>query len=185
MKMFRPVSIGVLSLLLGVPAVVCAQDDAKPPKQDETKQEEPKPEPKPHQVEPKQRDQNEPKDMKPEERDNRKPENTKQDDARRPEQEHPEAAKQDGHPHGRPVQHIPDDRFRSHFGREHTVVINRPVIVEGRPSFQFSGYWFAISDPWPVGWAYTDPCYVDYVDGEYFLFDVLHPGVRIALVVTD
>jgi len=24
---------------------------------------------------------------------------------------------------------------------------------------------------------------VDYIDGEYFLFDLLHPGVRIALFV--
>jgi hypothetical protein len=38
-------------------------------------------------------------------------------------------------------------------------------------------------DPWPAGWLVSDECYVDYVDGEYFLFDVLHPGVRVALSV--
>jgi len=80
---------------------------------------------------------------------------------------------------------IPDDQFRAHFGREHTVVIRQPVVVEGQPRFQFGGYWFAIVDPWPVGWAYTDDCYVDYVEGEYFLFDLLHPGVRIALIVVS
>jgi hypothetical protein len=37
-------------------------------------------------------------------------------------------------------------------------VINRPVIVENRPRFQYRGYWFEIVDPWPVGWAYTDDC---------------------------
>lgn len=79
--------------------------------------------------------------------------------------------------------HIPDDKFRAHFGRQHTVVINRPVIVEGQPRFQYGGYWFNIIDAWPAGWAYTDQCYIDYIDGEYFLFDLLHPGVRVAIVV--
>jgi hypothetical protein len=81
--------------------------------------------------------------------------------------------------HGR----IPDDKFRAHFGRQHTLVVNRITVVEGQPRFQYSGYWFTIVDPWPVGWAYTDECYIDDVDGEYFLFDLLHPGIRIAIVV--
>ena len=38
-------------------------------------------------------------------------------------------------------------------------------------------------DPWPVEWVYTDDCYIEYIDGDYFLFDVLHPGVRVALFV--
>ncbi|MGB6802082.1 MAG: hypothetical protein WBE31_07420, partial [Candidatus Sulfotelmatobacter sp.] len=78
---------------------------------------------------------------------------------------------------------IPDDKFRAHFGRQHTLVINKTTIVNGQPRFQYSGYWFTIVDPWPVGWAYTDQCYIDYIDGEYFLFDLLHPGVRVAITV--
>jgi hypothetical protein len=81
--------------------------------------------------------------------------------------------------------HIPDEKFRASFGRQHKVVINRPVIIEGAPRFQYSGYWFEIVDPWPAEWLYTDDCYIDYVDGEYFLFDLLHPGVRIALFVVE
>ncbi|HEY1658462.1 MAG TPA: hypothetical protein VGG14_08950 [Candidatus Sulfotelmatobacter sp.] len=94
---------------------------------------------------------------------------------------------QAGHPQSANAQHgrIPDDQFRAHFGREHTVVIHQPVVVGGQPRFQFGGYWFAISQPWPGGWAYTDDCYIDYVDGEYFLFDLLHPGVRVALIVVE
>jgi hypothetical protein len=87
-----------------------------------------------------------------------------------------------GHPAGKRV-HIPDDKFRASFGRQHTFAIKSPVIVEGQPRFQYSGYWFEIVDAWPVGWAYTDDCYIEYVDGDYFLFDVLHPGVRITLFV--
>ena len=59
----------------------------------------------------------------------------------------------------------------------------RTVIVEGQPQFQYGGYSFQLVDAWPVGWAYTDDCYIDYIDGEYFLFDLLHPGVRVAIIV--
>ena len=79
--------------------------------------------------------------------------------------------------------HIPDEKFRANFGRQHTFVISRPVIVEGRPRFQYAGYWFEIVDPWPAEWAYTDDVYVDYIDGDYFLFDLLHPGVRVVVFV--
>jgi hypothetical protein len=62
-------------------------------------------------------------------------------------------------------------------------VVNRVTVVEGQPRFQYSGYWFALVDAWPADWAYTDDCYIDYVDGEYFLFDLLHPGIRVAVFV--
>ena len=78
---------------------------------------------------------------------------------------------------------IPDDKFRAHFGRQHTFVIHQTTIVQGQPGFQYGGYSFIISGAWPVGWAYTDNCYIDYIDGEYILFDLLHPGVQVMLVV--
>ena len=62
-----------------------------------------------------------------------------------------------------------------------TLSAARPSVVNGQPTFQYGGYSFVLVDPWPVGWAYSDDCYIDYVDGEYFLFDLVHPGVRIAL----
>jgi hypothetical protein len=95
-----------------------------------------------------------------------------------------EGTRQDAH--ARPAGkggHIPDDRFRTQFGRSHTFVAQRPVIIEGQPRFQYGGYSFILVDPWPADWAYTDDCYIDYVDGDYFLFDLLHPGERIALFV--
>lgn len=79
--------------------------------------------------------------------------------------------------------HIPDDKFRGSFGREHHFVIHQATTVQGQPGFQYGGYSFILADGWPAGWAYTDDCYVDYIDGEYFLFDLLHPGVRVALIV--
>ena len=84
---------------------------------------------------------------------------------------------------GKPGGHIPDDRFRANFGRAHTFQIGRPVIVEGTPRFQYSGYWFVIAQPWPVGWAYTDVVYVDYIGGGYYLLSPVHPGVQISINV--
>ena len=84
---------------------------------------------------------------------------------------------------GRRGGHIPDDKFRASFGRQHTFVMQRSTVAQGQPTFQYGGYSFTVVDAWPVDWAYTDECYIDYVDGEYFLFDLAHPGVRLAIVV--
>jgi len=44
-------------------------------------------------------------------------------------------------------------------------------------------YTFIFLDPWPAEWLLTDDCYIDYIDGEYFLLDAFHPGIRLALFV--
>jgi DNA polymerase III gamma/tau subunit len=90
-------------------------------------------------------------------------------------------------PNGHPDRgaRIPEARFHEHFGHEHRFAIRRPVIVDNEPRFQYSGYWFEIVDPWPAAWSYDDDCYIDYVDDGYYLFDPLHPGIRIAVVVVE
>lgn len=90
-----------------------------------------------------------------------------------------QAASQQAENGGRGI-HIPDDRFREHFGREHHFHVER---AGGGNQFVYGGYTFEFVDAWPAGWAYTDDCYIDYIDGEYFLFDLLHPGVRIVVIV--
>src|SRR5262249_36434351 len=82
-------------------------------------------------------------------------------------------------------QRMPDEKLRSSFGHQHHFKVSQPVIVENRPRIQVSGFWFEFVDPWPVDWAYSDDCYIDFIDGEYFLFDLMHPGVRIAVVVVS
>jgi hypothetical protein len=78
---------------------------------------------------------------------------------------------------------IPDAQFHSHFGREHSFHVGHPVIVGGQPRFQYGGYWFGYSEVWPVGWGYSDDVYVDYIDGQYYLINPVHPGLRLALIV--
>jgi hypothetical protein len=84
---------------------------------------------------------------------------------------------------GKSQQRIPDDKFRAHFGREHSFHIGHPVAVEGRPRFQYGGYSFFISQPWPAGWSYDDEVYIVEVDGAYYLVDLAHPGIQLALVI--
>jgi hypothetical protein len=43
--------------------------------------------------------------------------------------------------------------------------------------------WFTFNDTWPGEWAYTDDFYIDYIDGQYYLVDLTHPGVQLLLVV--
>ena len=78
---------------------------------------------------------------------------------------------------------IPDDRFRANFGRGHEFRIGSPRMVDGYSRFQYGGFWFGFVQPWPNGWYYTDDVYIDYIDGEYFVFDPYYPGVRIAISV--
>jgi flagellar motor protein MotB len=78
---------------------------------------------------------------------------------------------------------IPDDRFRSNFGRGHFFRMGNPVMVSGYSRFQYGGYWFGFVEPWPVGWYYTDQFYIDYVDGGYYMYDPYNPGARFAITV--
>ena len=96
------------------------------------------------------------------------------------------ASGQHSRPAGKSV-HIPDPKFKASFGRQHRFkvnsVINQTTVVPGQTQFVYGGYTLVILDPWPSYWLFTDDCYIDYVDGDYFLFDAFHPGISIALFV--
>ena len=192
MKLVGVISTAVLSLTLGVAAPAYAQqeqheqhdqqvqDKDKAAQQDEKKTE-PEKSVKPEERNAQQQDKNakqEERTAQQQDRNAKQEEGTAQQQDRTAKQEGKTAEDQRGAAdHGR----IPDDRFRANFGREHVFVINRPVIVEGHPRFQYGGYWFGYSEPWPVGWFYTDDVYVDYTDGGYYLYNRVHPGVRISI----
>lgn len=78
---------------------------------------------------------------------------------------------------------IADEHFKAHFGRDHHFAVRHVEVVGGRPRFAYGGYNFEVAQPWPAGWAYTDDSYIDFVDGGYFLFNLRHPGVRVAVTV--
>lgn len=83
---------------------------------------------------------------------------------------------------------IPQERFRASFGREHHFHVDRDRIYNQRqPVILYGGYSFQLIDAWPVDWAYSDDCYIDYddVDDQYYLYDAYHPGMRIAVIVIE
>jgi hypothetical protein len=81
---------------------------------------------------------------------------------------------------------IPDDQFRTHFGREHRFHVQREQVVNvSQPVVVYSGYSWQLAEPWPSDWSYDDDCYIDEIDGEYFMFDDLHPGIRIAVFIIE
>ena len=85
--------------------------------------------------------------------------------------------------------HIPDSQFKAKFGHQHSFAVNRVVtqttIVPRQTQFAYGGYTFVFLDPWPAAWMFTDDCYIDYVDDQYFLFDPLHPEIRVALIIAE
>jgi len=190
MRAFRLLNLALLSALVASSAALYAQDEKQ--QEDKPRQEEPKRQDEPKRPEePKQQDEakpaSRPDEMKTPRQDEAKPskqEQKQEEKQSRDEMKQGRQEQQEGH--ARPAGkggHIPDDRFRAQFGRSHTFRVQRPVVVEGQPRFEYGGYSFVLIDAWPADWAYTDDCYVDYIDGEYFLFDLLHPGMRIALFV--
>ena len=168
------------------------------PQQDEPKPHEQQPETKPEKQEKEKKENAKPeKPNKEKEADQAKQDQNKQDQNKekeanpsaKSERENGNGREMNGqsgnlHPAGKGA-HIPDDKFRSHFGRQHTFRVSRPVVVNNQQTIEYGGYNFVLVDAWPADWAYTDDCYIDYIDGEYFLFDLLHPGVRIAVFVVE
>ena len=182
MRALRLLSFMILSVSLGASALVYAQEEKQ--QEDKPRQEEPK---KQDEAKPL-RQQDEMRPPKQDERDKKMQQQDEKQQMRKQGQEPQNNERMQGrqhagnaHPAGKGG-HIPEDKFRAHFGRGHTFTA-KTVIVAGQPQFSYSGYTFELVDAWPVGWAYSDDCYIDYIDGEYFLFDLLHPGVRIAVFV--
>jgi hypothetical protein len=77
--------------------------------------------------------------------------------------------------HGR----ISDEHYAASFGREHSFHVNRGDYDSRR--FAYGGYSFAFIDPWPIGWGYSDDVYVVYADDGYYMYDRVHPGLRISI----
>jgi DNA mismatch repair ATPase MutL len=76
---------------------------------------------------------------------------------------------------------ISNANYSAHFGRGHSFHMGRPRMIGGYNRFQYGGYWFGFNEAWPVGWGYNDDCYVEYIDGDYYMFNLRHPGFRLTL----
>jgi len=90
-------------------------------------------------------------------------------------QTHAAVENRGGSQHGR----ISDAHYASSFGSGHSFHVNRGQYDSRR--FEYGGYSFGFVDPWPVGWGYSDDVYVVYTDGGYYMYDHVHPGLRISI----
>jgi hypothetical protein len=81
----------------------------------------------------------------------------------------------------RSAHRISEQEFHQHFGHEHQFRVTR----SDDRRFSYGGYYWVYNDPWPSGWAYTDDVYVDEIDGEYYLIDPVHPGIRLLIIIAD
>ena len=171
-------------------AVTCARLAAQEPTQEPNKHEVPPP-PRQPEVSPPRRQQ-EAKPPKTERQEEPQPskERKKEEKKEQKKAAHEQHGTSAEHGKARPAgkgAHIPDPQFKAHFGNQHKFVVNRVLttttVVPNQTQFVYVGYTFIFVDPWPSDWLFTDDCYIDYVDDEYFLFDVFHPGVRVALFV--
>lgn len=146
-------------------------------------------------------------ESRPEGRDNSRPEKARPDNGRsnnghQQEQTRPEERRNDNmgrQEQARPEEHggrnqraagehrgqrIPEEKFRASFGREHHFHVQRAQIVnQAQPQFIYGGYTFVLQQTWPSEWSYDDDCYIEYVDGDYYLYDVYHPGIQILVFV--
>jgi hypothetical protein len=78
---------------------------------------------------------------------------------------------------------IPEEKFRSSFGREHTFVMSKTVVVEHQTQFVQGGYTFVMAQPWPAAWVATTPVYIDFISGGYYLLCPAQPSIQISLSV--
>jgi len=82
-----------------------------------------------------------------------------------------------GGAHGR----ISEAHYSASFGSGHHFHVNQGDYNNHR--FNYGGYSFGFIEAWPAGWYYTDDVYVVYDSGGYYMYDVVHPGIRISVSI--
>ena len=102
-------------------------------------------------------------------------EQTKQQDQQSAQHSQDDNGKRGGGSHGR----ISDEHYRASFGSGHNFHVNRGDYDHRR--FSYGGYSFRFVDAWPDSWYYTDNVYVVYEGGGYYMYDAIHPGMRISV----
>ena len=160
------------------------QDDKDKPKQEEPKAK-PKPEDK-DKAKPKQEPQPKPDEKQKADKERQKQDERQQPEANRPAQQRQNASQADagkreqargGNGRG---QRIPEERYRAAFGREH-----RMHVRHAEQRFEYGGYWFEVVQPWPAAWVADDDCYIEEDGDSYFLVDLLHPDLRVEVIVVQ
>ncbi len=190
MKLVGIISTAVLSLVLAAPVYAQqeqhdqeeqkakpAQDEKQAQPEKSAKQDE-KGAQQEKNAKPEEKNAQQEKNTKSEEKTVQQEKNSKQEE-KSAQQQHAQPARNAG---GNGGGHIPDDRYRANFGREHTFRVNQGDYNNHR--FQYGGYWFGFAAPWPGNWLYTQEVFVVEINGVYYLCNPTYPGVNVELIVT-
>jgi DNA mismatch repair ATPase MutL len=148
------------------------------PKQKQQPDEKPKPEkPKPEPAPP---NQQKPDEQQPDnkERQKQQQEQAKREKSRPPQEQNSKPDHRNQQTRGK-GQRIPPEKFRVNFGREH----HFRVAHRDDRRFQHSGYWFEVVEAWPAGWVFDDDCFIEEDGDDYYLVDVVHPEIRVLVIV--
>jgi len=188
----------ILALAIaGAPVRVQEPDDKNKPQQEESKKKPPeakakqqpdeKPKPKPEKP-PKQEPQQPPRQPDEKQREKQQKEQSKQQkeqDKRERGSRQQEQTARPGDTRQAPAkgQRIPPEKFRASFGSEHHFRVARSGGDDRR--FRYSGYWFEVVDVWPAGWSFDEECYVEEDGDDYYLVDVIHPELRVLVIVVS
>lgn len=181
----------ILALAIaGVPVRVQEPDDKSKP-QEEPKKKPPEPRAKPQQPQPEEKPKPKPdkppkqepqqpeekqREKQQKEQDKQQKEQSKTDRKNRPQEQTETARPGKG-------QRIPPEKFRSSFGREHHFRVARSGGDDRR--FRYGGYWFEVVEVWPAGWAFDDDCYIEEDGDDYYLVDIIHPEMRVLVIVVS
>jgi hypothetical protein len=76
---------------------------------------------------------------------------------------------------------VPEAQFHEHFGAEHHFHVQR----SNDRRFSYGGYYFTYQEVWPSDWDYNDDVYIEEIDGEYYLINPRHPGIRLLVIIAD
>ena len=174
MRALRFINLAFLTILVSASGSLYAQD-GKPQEPKQPRQEEPRPEsrqdqmnapqdnemkpPRQDEAKPSKQDKKEQKEqekqsheqMKQNQQQMKQNEQVKQNEQMKDNRQM--SAQQNSTAHARPAGksgHIPDDKFRSNFGRSHTVKVQRTTVVEGQQGFVYGGYSFVFVDRGPL-----------------------------------
>jgi hypothetical protein len=174
-------SLTVAGAIAGAPVYGSQEPDEKPKPEEPKKKQEPQPQPKPKPKEEKPKPEPAPAPKAPKEEEKkekeRSQENTKQ---QREQDKRTQANVQKEAGRG---QKIPPQKFQASFGQQHHFRVTRSGGDNRR--FQYSGYVFEVVDVWPVGWSFDDECYIEEDGDDYYLVDVVHPEMRVIVIVVS
>jgi outer membrane biosynthesis protein TonB len=79
-------------------------------------------------------------------------------------------------------QRIPTEKFQSNFGSQHHFRVQH---LENGRRFERGGYRFELVEVWPAGWSYDDDCYIEQDGDDYYVVDLIHPDIRVAVIVVE